>query len=174
MNPQTESELSQIIANVESTWTKIFPGKPFEFDFVDTAFMELYEADQIRAKIFTLFSVLMIFIACLGLLGLASFTAEQRTKEIGVRKILGANTSNLVFLLTRNFVLLAAIASIPAFLAAWYFMNKWLDTFSYHANMNFWLYALALALVIVITMATTGFHAIKAAVGNPVRALRHE
>lgn len=174
MNPQSSGDLSGIIASVESAWNEVYPGNPFEFEFVDAAFMELYHADQVRARIFTLFSVLMIFIACLGLLGLASFTAEQRTKEIGVRKILGANTSNIVVLLTRNFVLLVALASLPAFVAAWYFMNKWLDTFSYHTNLNYGLFILALILVIIITVVTTSFHAIKAAVSNPVKSLRQE
>jgi putative ABC transport system permease protein len=174
INPQSSAELSGLIAHVERVWTGIFPGAPFEYEFVDSAFMELYHADQVRARIFTLFSVLMILIACLGLLGLASFTAEQRTKEIGVRKILGAETSNIVVLLTRNFVLLVALASIPAFIASWYFMNKWLATFSYHANLNYWLFALALLIVILITVLTTGFHAVKAAVRNPVEALRQE
>ncbi len=171
---QDVSELPQVITTVEKAWTDIFPSTPFEYQFVDEAFMELYEADQIRAQIFTLFSILMIFIACLGLLGLASFTAEQRTKEIGLRKILGAKTSNIILLLTRNFVLLVCLASIPAFLAAWYFMRRWLDTFSYHTAMNYWLFGLALLIVILITVLTTSFHAIRAAVGNPVQALRHE
>ncbi len=174
LEPQSSGDLSGIIANVEQIWNRVFPGTPFEFDFVDAAFMELYQADQVRARIFTLFSILMILIACLGLLGLASFTAEQRTKEIGVRKILGAETSGIVMLLTRNFVFLVAVASIPAFIAAWYFMNKWLDTFSYHAGLNYWLFALALIVVILITLITTGFHALKAAVRNPVEALRQE
>ena len=174
IDPQSPMEMTRLIAAVEQHWNEVFPGSPFEFEFVDAAFMELYQADQVRARIFTLFSVLMIFIACLGLLGLASFTAEQRTKEIGVRKILGAETSNIVYLLTRNFVLLVGLASIPAFLAAWYFMNKWLDTFSYHADLNFWLFGLALVMVILITIFTTGFHALKAAVRNPIEALRQE
>ncbi|MBK8501119.1 MAG: ABC transporter permease [Saprospiraceae bacterium] len=174
LNPQSANDLSAIIGQVEQVWNKVFPGTPFEYDFVDAAFMELYHADQVRAKIFTLFSILMIFIACLGLLGLASFTAEQRTKEIGVRKILGAETSNIVLLLTRNFVLLVALASIPAFIGAWYFMSKWLDTFSYHANLNYWLFALSLMIVILITLMTTGYHAFKAAVRNPINSLRDE
>jgi putative ABC transport system permease protein len=174
MNPRTSADLRGSIAGVEQIWSEVFPGTPFEFDFIDAAFMELYHADQVRARIFTLFSVLMIFIACLGLLGLASFTAEQRTKEIGVRKILGAETSTIVMLLTKNFVVLVLLASIPAFLAAWYFMEKWLDTFSYHADLNYWLFGLALIVVIFITILTTGFHALKAAVRNPIEALRQE
>ena len=174
INPKDSKSLNGVITNVERVWNEVFPGKPFEYDFVDAQFMELYQADQVRARIFTLFSVMMILIACLGLLGLASFTAEQRTKEIGVRKILGANTSNIVVLLTRNFVLLVALASIPAFVAAWLLMTKWLDSFSYHTNMNYALYALAFFMVVLITIATTGYHAMRAAVSNPVHALRHE
>ena len=136
--------------------------------------MELYEADQVRARIFTLFSVLMILIACLGLLGLASFIAEQRTKEVGVRKILGAETTDIVFLLTRNFIFLVALAMIPAFFAAWYFMSQWLDTFHYHTAMNPLLFVLAFAIVCTITLLTTGYHALRAANRNPVTALRYE
>ena len=174
LTPTSSKDLSSLITSVEGVWNDVFPGTPFEYDFVDQAFMELYQADQVRARIFTLFSVLMIFIACLGLLGLASFTAEQRTKEIGVRKILGADTSNIILLLTKNFALLVGIASIPAFVASWYFMSKWLDTFSYHADLNYWLFLLAMIMVLFITLCTTGFHAIRAAIGNPVQALRHE
>lgn len=172
--PQDPESLRSTIAFVNDQWREVFPNTPFEFDFVDAAFMDLYEADQVRARIFTLFSILMILVACLGLLGLASFTAEQRTKEIGVRRILGAKTGDIVYLLTRNFVILVAVATIPAFIAAFYFMNQWLGTFSYHTQMNFWFYGLAFLLVALITLMTTSYHAIKAARGNPVEALRYE
>ena len=136
--------------------------------------MGFYENDQIRANIFTLFSGLMIFIACLGLLGLASYITEQRTKEIGIRKVLGANTPNIVYLLTSNFVLLVALATPPAFVAAWYFMTQWLDTFTYHTEMNYGLYFLAFILTVIITVMATGYHALKAAWANPVNALKYE
>ena len=174
INPQNKAELAESIAAVEKEWHSVFPNTPFEFDFVDASFMELYQADQVRASIFTLFSVLMILVACLGLLGLASFTAEQRTKEIGIRKVLGAQTTDIVFLLTRNFLFLVALATIPAFIAAWYFMTKWLDTFAYHTNMNYILYGLAFIAVIFITLLTTGYHALKAAQNNPVNSLKWE
>jgi putative ABC transport system permease protein len=174
INPQNPQELSQTIAFVENEWNAVFPNIPFEFDFVDASFMELYKADQVRARIFTLFSILMILIACLGLLGLASFTAEQRTKEIGIRKVMGAQTSDIVYLLTRNFVLLVAVSTIPAFIAAWYFMTKWLDTFAYHTSMNYVLYGLAFFLVVLITILTTGYHALRAAQNNPVDSLKWE
>ena len=174
LNPQNPQELSQTIAAVENEWNAIFPNTPFEFDFVDASFMELYQADQVRARIFTLFSILMILIACLGLLGLASFTAEQRTKEIGIRKVMGAQTTDIVYLLTRNFVFLVALATIPAFIAAWYFMTKWLDTFAYHTNMNFVLYGIAFIMVVFITILMTGYHALRAAQRNPVDSLKWE
>ncbi len=174
INPQNPQELSEAIAFVEQQWGEVFPNNPFEFDFVDAAFMELYHVDQVRARIFTLFSVLMIFIACLGLLGLASFTAEQRTKEIGIRKVMGAQTTDIVYLLTHNFVLLVALSTVPAFIAAWYFMTKWLDTFAYHANMNYVLYGLAFVMVVTVTVFTTGYHALRAAHSSPVDALKWE
>lgn len=172
--PKNPAELGATIAFVEKTWQEIFPNTPFEYDFVDAAFMELYRADQIRARIFTLFSVLMIIVACLGLLGLASFTAEQRTKEIGVRRVLGAGTGDIIVLLTRNFVVLVGIAAIPAFLVAWYFMKKWLETFAYHTNINVLLFGGALLLVALLTVLTTGYHALRAAGANPVKSLRSE
>lgn len=174
LNPTNQGEVKELIAYAKKSWTEIFPNQPFEYDFVDASFMELYQSDQIRSRIFTFFSILMIFIACLGLIGLASFTAEQRTKEIGIRKIMGAETSNLIYLLTRNFLLLVLLAAIPAFVAAWYFMTRWLDTFSYHTEMNYWFFALALLLTLFITFVMTGYHAIKAARGNPIDALRFE
>ncbi len=174
MKPQSPDEVSALLGFTKQQWQDVFPGEAFEYEFVDASFMELYEADQIRARLFTLFSILMIFVACLGLLGLTSFTAEQRTKEIGVRRILGAQTTDIVYLLTRNFIFLVALAAIPAFIAAWYFMDKWLDTFSFHTNMNYWMYLLAFFMVAVITLLTTSYYAIKAAFGNPVEALRYE
>ncbi|MEM9935502.1 MAG: FtsX-like permease family protein, partial [Bacteroidota bacterium] len=141
---------------------------------LDESFMELYEEDQIRARIFTLFSIMMIVIACLGLFGLASFTVEQRTKEIGLRRVLGAKAADIIYLLTRNFVFMVMVATIPAFIAARYFMAEWLDTFSYHTTMNYVLYGLAFVAVVAIALATTGYHALKATQNDPVKALRTE
>lgn len=174
LQPTDASDLAQIIAYTEKQWNEAFPNTPFEYQFVDDAFYELYAADQVRARIFTLFSILMIVIACLGLLGLASFTAEQKGKEISVRRILGAKTADIVVLLTRNYAFLICIATIPAFIAAWIFMNKWLKTFAYHGEMNYWLYVLAFASVLFIALLTTGYHALKAVSANPVERLRNE
>jgi putative ABC transport system permease protein len=174
MAPSGVDELAQIINYAERQWAEAFPNTPFEYQFVDEAFFELYAADQVRARIFVLFSVLMISIACLGLLGLASFTTEQRGKEISVRRILGAKSSDIVMLLTKNYILLIAMATIPAFIAAWIFMNKWLGTFAYHGEMNYWLYGLAFLTVLMIALLTTGYHALKAVRANPVERLRNE
>ena len=174
INPSSAKDISATIAFVEKQWTEVFPNQPFEYNFVDASFMELYKSDEIRAKIFSIFSILMIIVACLGLIGLASFTAEQRTKEIGIRKILGAETKDLVYLLTHSFLFLVALASIPAFIAAWYFMSSWLETFAYSTNLNYWLFFGAFVMTVVITLLMTGYHAIKAAWGNPVEALRSE
>ncbi|MEO1626417.1 MAG: FtsX-like permease family protein, partial [Bacteroidota bacterium] len=174
IQPRNTQEVAEIIDYARNSWEELYPNSPFDYNFVDASFMELYEADRIRAKIFTLFSLLMIFVASLGLLGLASFIAQQRTKEVGIRKILGANTKDIVFLLTKSFVLLVIIAAIPAFVLAWYFMNSWLGTFAYHTDMNYWLFALAFFIVVVLTVLTTGFHALRASKGNPVDSLRYE
>lgn len=174
INPQSRQELSQAITSVEREWRTVFPNAPFEYEFVDESFMELYRSDQIRANIFTLFSVLMVLIACLGLLGLASFSAERRTKEIGIRKVMGARVTDIVYMLTRDFVFLVSLASIPAFIIAWYFMDKWLDTFAYHTKMNYLLFFVAFLAVAVITVLTTGYHALQVAGRNPIKALKHE
>jgi putative ABC transport system permease protein len=174
MKPSSANELSQTISKIEQEWSAVFPNAPFEYNFVDESFMDLYQSDQIRANIFTLFSVLMVLIACLGLLGLAAFSAEQRTKEIGIRKIMGARTTDIVYLLTRDFVFLVTLASIPAFIVAWYFMSKWLDTFAYHTSMNYLFYLLAFIAVALITLLTTGYHALQVANSNPINALKQE
>lgn len=174
INPTSPNDLAQTINTIEKEWSAVFPNTPFEYDFVDESFMDLYESDQIRANIFTLFSILMVLIACLGLLGLAAFSAEQRTKEIGIRKVMGARSTDIVYLLTRDFVFLVTLASIPAFIIAWYFMNKWLDTFAYHTSMNYLFYLVAFLAVAIITLITTGYHALQVANANPINALKQE
>jgi len=174
VNPDGPKDISRTIAAVEQEWGKIFPSTPFEFEFLDATFLELYEADQMRARIFTLFSILMILIACLGLIGLASFNAGQRRKEIGIRKVMGAQVTDIIYLLTKDYIFLVAIATLPAFLIAWYFMSNWLDTFAYHTHMNYWLYGLAFLMVILITILTTGYHAVQVARSDPMRSLKYE
>lgn len=162
------------INSVRRGWENVFPNKPFEYSFLDADFMEQYEEDQLRGQLFLGFSVMMIFISCLGLLGLASFIAEQRTKEISIRKVLGANVSGLVGLLVKDFIILVAFGAVPAFGIAYYFMTEWLETFEYHVNINILLFVLVLVIISAITICTTGYHALRAATSNPANNLKYE
>ncbi|MDX1939092.1 MAG: ABC transporter permease [Saprospiraceae bacterium] len=169
-----KSNTQAAIDYIRTSWQELFPTTPFEYTFVDQSFMEQYETDQLRGQLFLGFSLMTILIACLGLLGLASYTSEQRSKEISIRKILGANTTGLTTLLVKDFVLLVMIAAVPAFAIAWYMMNKWLATFQYHTNMGIWIFALVFFGTAFITIFTTGFHAWRAATTNPAENLKHE
>ncbi|MBK7872197.1 MAG: ABC transporter permease [Saprospiraceae bacterium] len=169
-----KSNTQAAIDYIKTSWQELFPTTPFEYTFVDQTFMEQYETDRLRGQLFLGFSLMTILIACLGLLGLASYTSEQRSKEISIRKILGANTTGLTTLLVKDFVLLVMIAAVPAFAIAWYMMNKWLATFQYHTNMGIWIFALVFFGTAFITIFTTGFHAWRAATTNPAENLKHE
>jgi putative ABC transport system permease protein len=171
-----EGDVRQSLTAIENTWKKIFPSFPFEYAFLDQDFNSQYKADEKRSQIFTAFSSLTIFIACLGLLGLAAFTTEQRTKEIGVRKVIGASVNNLVFLVSKEFFLLVAIGMVLAFPVAWYFTNTWLENFAYRIDLKGeWpTFIVSALLAFVITLATVGYHVIRAASSNPVKSLRDE
>jgi putative ABC transport system permease protein len=164
------------LAGLEKVWKEVNPNNPFEYQFLDQDFDSQYRADEKRSQIFTAFSGLTIAIACLGLLGLAAFTTEQRTKEIGVRKVIGASVNSLVFLVSKEFFLLVGIGMVLAFPAAWYFTNSWLQNFAYRIELeNEWFTFIAsAALAFVITMLTVGYHVFRAAVANPVNSLRDE
>lgn len=165
---------SSTISYIENAWAELYQDAPFEYTFLDENFMEQYETDELRGKLFLGFSLMTIIIACLGLLGLASFTSEQRSKEISIRKILGAETTGLTALLIKDFVFLVVIAAIPAFAVAWYMMNKWLDTFEYHTNIGFAVFLVVLFLTMLVTIFTTGFYAWRAATANPAENLKYE
>ncbi len=167
-------DLSGAIASVKSAWTELFPTIPFEFTFIDEAFMEQYETDQLRGKLFLGFSLMTILIACLGLLGLASYTAEQRAKEISIRKVLGANTQGLIGLLVRDFVILILFAAVPASVGAWYFGTDWLNNFEYHTEVGFMVFVIVIIATVAITVLTTGYHALKSATANPAERLKYE
>jgi ABC-type antimicrobial peptide transport system permease subunit len=155
-------------------WTGFFPTQPFEFKFIDEEFEKLYRADQKTASLVWLFSCLAIFLSCLGLFGLAAFTAERRTREIGVRKVLGATIPDIVNLVSREFVLLVIISMIIASPLAWWAMNKWLEDFSYRINIAAWFFGAAGLITMLIALITVSFHAIKVAITNPVNSLRTE
>lgn len=170
----TAKDAQQAIAAAERQYKKYAGDLPFSYSFLDKQFEEKYRADQRAGMLFKLFALIAIFISCLGLLGLATYMAQVRTKEIGVRKVLGASIANVVNLLGKDFILLVALAILLAVPAAWYGMNKWLEDFAYRITIRWWMFALAGLLAILIAMATISYQAIKAAVANPVNALRNE
>jgi putative ABC transport system permease protein len=168
------SNLSAAMAHIESVWKKFVPEIPYEYTFMDENFDQLYEAEQRQGNIFTLFAFIAIFIACLGLFGLSAFSISQRIKEIGIRKVLGANTGSIVSLLSKDFLKLVLVAAVIAFPAAWYAMNKWLQDFAYRIDVPWWVFLMAGAVAAIVAFITISFQAIKAAVANPVKNLRTE
>lgn len=162
------------MASIEAAWERTYPTTAFEYVFIDEQFMENYEADQIRGQLFLGFSGMTILIACLGLLGLASYTAEQRSKEISIRKVLGAKTQGLIGLLIKDFVILIVIAAIPASVLGYLAMIGWLESFQFHITPGFTIFASVILGTIAITVLTTGYHARKAATANPAQKLRSE
>lgn len=162
------------LAHIESTWKKFLPETPYNYNFLDDRFADLYKAEQQQSTIFTIFSFIAIFIACLGLFGLSAFTITQRIKEIGIRKVLGASVASIVQLISKDFLLLVLIAAVIAFPVAWYAMHNWLQDFAYRINIPWWLFIAAGILAAVIAFVTISFQAIKAATANPVKSLRTE
>jgi len=167
-------DISSTVAKVEKSWKGFFPDLPFQYTFLDRDFDSQYVADQKRGKIFVAFSALTILITCLGLLGLIAFTTEQRQKEISIRKVMGANAGQIVPLIIRNFLALIGLSCIVAFPVAWYFMDKWLKIFTYNTGLAVTPFILSACAVLLLTLLTVIFHTLKAALANPVRALRTE
>ncbi|MFD2571030.1 ABC transporter permease [Spirosoma soli] len=162
------------LAFVKDVYEKVNPNQPFDYAFLDQTFAQQYRSDERKGGLFLGFSGMAIFIACLGLFGLATFTAEQRTKEFGVRKVLGASVSSLVALLSKDFLKLVLIAIVIAAPLAWYAMNQWLQNFAYKINIEWWIFALAGLLAMSIALITVSFQSVKAALMNPVKSLRTE
>jgi putative ABC transport system permease protein len=151
----------------ESAWHDIFPNHPFTYEFLEERFEQQFSADKNRGTIFTLFTVLAIFIACLGLFGLASYTVEKRSREIGIRKVLGASEAVIVGLISREFLYLILLSMLIAFPAAYYFMNNWLQNYVYSISLGFMLFLIPGLIAIIITAVTISFHSYKAAITNP-------
>lgn len=168
------SDLQGILAQIKTKWEAVSTGLPLEYSFMDDDFNQHYTGDRKIGQLFTIFAALAIFIACLGLFGLATFIAEQRTKEIGIRKVLGATVSTITALLSRDFVRLVLIAIVIASPLAYYFMDKWLESFAYRISVPWWVFVAAGVLVILIALFTVSFQAIKTALMNPVNSLRSE
>ncbi len=168
------TNVSETFANIEKIWYDVNPNYPLEINFLDEKYNSLYKSEKQISTIFNYFTFLAIFISCLGLFGLASFMAEQRTKEIGIRKVLGANIVSIVYMLSRNFTAWVLVANLIAWPVAYYLMNQWLQDFAYRINISWWTFILAGALALVIALLTVGYQAIKSATANPVEALRYE
>jgi putative ABC transport system permease protein len=163
-----------LLGRIETLWHNNFPAEPFEYMFLDEEVQKQYEAEITLSRIINLFTIVAILISCLGLFGLAAFSAEQRTKEIGVRKVLGATVFNLTALLSKDFIRLVIVAIVIATPVAWWAMNKWLQVFAYRITISWWMFAIAGLLAILIALFTVSFQAIKAAITNPVKSLRTE
>ncbi len=164
----------EAIAQLQQLYKQLNPAFPFTYRFSDLEYAKLYESEAVVSKLANIFAFLAIFISCLGLFGLATFTAEQRTKEIGVRKVLGASSSSIVKLLSLNFLKPVVLAFLLAFPAAWWAMSRWLQDYAYKININWWMFAVAGLLTISIALITVSYQSIKAALINPVKSLRTE
>jgi ABC-type antimicrobial peptide transport system permease subunit len=167
-------EIPHTISFLERAWSQVNPGFPFEYYFYDTEFDKLYKSDERLQTAFGYFSFLAIFISCLGLFGLSLFTAQRRTKEIGVRKVLGASVAGIIGLLLQGLLKLVLIASLFAWPVAYFSMQSWLRDFAYRIDIGWWTFIVATTMTLVIAIVTVGFQAIRAALANPVEALRYE
>lgn len=172
INPKLSTR--EALTKTETIFKKLVPSVPFDYDFVDTEYAEKFAAEERIGTIASFFAALAIFISCLGLFGLASFIAEKRTKEIGIRKVLGATIYNLWKLLSKEFVVLVIIASLIATPVAYYFLNNWLQNYEYRTAISWWVFAIAIGGALLITLLTVSFQTIKAALTNPVKSLRSE
>ncbi|HJP64138.1 MAG TPA: FtsX-like permease family protein, partial [Mucilaginibacter sp.] len=164
----------EALASAEKLCKELNPSFPFTYNFSDEEYKKLYQNEQVVTKLSDAFSFLAIFISCLGLLGLAMFTAEQRFKEIGIRKVLGASVGSLFALLSSEFLVLVVIAMFISLPIAWYAMNKWLLGYEYRTPVQWWMFAVSGVAIIVIALLTVSFQAIKAALVNPIKSLRSE
>ncbi|MFC5410245.1 ABC transporter permease [Larkinella bovis] len=168
------NQLPTTLQFLEEKWKTLVPSRPFEYEFLDEEFTKLYSAETRTGKIFTVFAALSILLACLGLFGLSAYTTAQRTKEIGIRKVLGASVSTIVLLLAKDFLKLVLIAIVLASPLAWWAMNRWLQDFAYRIDVAWWVFVVAGVLALGIAFLTVSFQSIRAAVMNPVKSLRNE
>jgi len=169
-----KGKTEQVLAGLEKLCKEVNPAFPFSHQFADEEYQLLYTNEKVISQLSRYFAFLAIFISCLGLLGLAIFTAEQRTKEISIRKVLGASVGSVFSLLSKEFIILVGVSLIIASPIAWWFMNNWLQDYAYRAPISWWIFALAAVLAILIALLTVSFQAIKAAVANPIKSLRSE
>lgn len=166
--------LSETLKSIEVQWNSFIKDRPLNLDFLDQSLAKMYQSEQTIRKVFSIFSILAIFIACIGLLGLIAYTTQMRTREIGIRKVLGATVGNILLLLGKNFLLLISIASLLAFPIAWWAMHKWLQDFVYRIDIKWWVFMTAGLITVCIAVLTISIQAIQAAVANPTKSLRQE
>jgi len=174
MVKMSTDNIQETVDAVEKQWNTSFAGNPFEFFFLDSYFDSYYQSEQSFRNLFLTFTVLAIIIGCLGLFGLSSYTAVQKTKEIGIRKVLGSSTSGIVKLMFKDFLILIGIANLIAWPLAWYFLNGWLQNYPYHISINFVFFAIAAGLVLLIAFLTVSYHTFKTAQLNPAKTLKYE
>jgi putative ABC transport system permease protein len=170
----TDESMAGVVEFAEQQWHTINPGHPFEYTFVDTSIAMMYQSEMKLSRLFSIFTGIAIYIACLGLFGLASFTAAQRTKEIGIRKVLGASVSGIAVILSKEYVKWVALANVFAWPPAYYFMHRWLEGFAYHTDLKILLFLASGLLALIIALLTVSFQTFKAATANPVDSLRYE
>jgi putative ABC transport system permease protein len=168
------SDVPTLLAGLEQTWQRFVPAQPFDYSFLDDDFVAMYRKEQRLAQLFSVFATLTILIACLGLFGLAAFMAEERTREIGVRKVMGASVPGLVALLSKDFVLLVGLSFLLTTPAAYLVMDRWLNDFAYSVSLSGWTFLLAGVAALSVALTTVSFQAIRAALSNPVKSLRYE
>jgi len=168
------ADIKNTIAYIDNVWSKFVPSYPLDYKFMDETYAKMYKAEGKLSELLWIFTVMAIVVGCMGLFGLAAFSAEQRTKELGIRKVLGANAFDIVGLLSKNFLVLVMIASLIAFPIAWWAMNSWLKDFPYRVNISWWVFGIAIIVALAIALLTVSFQAIKAALANPVKSLRTE
>jgi len=166
--------IKSTLAYIKDTWAKFVPSYPLDYQFMDESYAQMYKSEEKLAELLWIFTAMAILIGCMGLFGLAAFSAEQRVKEIGIRKVLGASTGGIMVLLSKSFIQLVIVSLLVASPIAWWAMNKWLQDFAYKINISWWIFVLAGLAALLVALITVSFQAIKAAIANPVKSLRTE
>jgi putative ABC transport system permease protein len=170
----TGNHIPETISFLQEKWKTLVPDRPFEYRFLDDDYNKLYQNELRLGKIMNIFASIAIILACIGLFGLSAYSAQQRVKEIGVRKVLGATVSNIVFVLSKDFIKLAFIAALIAFPIAWWAMHSWLQRYEYRISIEWWVFVATALATLLIALLTVSFQAVKAALSNPVKNLRTE
>ena len=168
------ADIKNTLAFINNRWNEFVSSYPLDYKFMDETYGAMYKNEEKLSDLLWIFTIMAIFIGCMGLFALAAFSAEQRTKEIGIRKVLGANAFNIMGLLSRNFLMLVLAASLIAFPIAWWAMNNWLKNFPYRITISWWIFSIAIIAALLIALLTISFQAIKAAIANPIKSLRTE